>query len=130
MSALHTTGETVDELTADMLGVWLVTTEGSRSIWDLEDMTYTRTPLNDGISGPRLWDGETKPILQVLKWPQIGHPSGLSFIRDDVPREEGLVVRTRLTSEVQSIERLEPDQAEAPTAPEEASETRKDGFHG
>jgi len=106
MQEYSRSGEFVDELTADMVGCWLVTTEGSQSVWNLSAMTYFRVPLSSGISGDRLWDRQTKPIFEVEWWPKVGFRAALVFLRDDVLLDEGVVIRTRVTSEVQSVEHL------------------------
>jgi hypothetical protein len=54
---------TVDALHAELGGRWLVTSQGSRHIWDLDAMTYQRLPGN----GPKQfdYDGEVHHITRV-----------------------------------------------------------------
>ena len=88
--------ETVEELTADTRGVWLVNTAGSQHIWDLDAMTYTRLPGE----GRTQWDadGRAWPLLTVAKWPKVGDRPYFHFL--------GLFgVEWRLSSEVQHITR-------------------------
>ncbi len=94
--------ETVTELTPDHQGRWLVTTRGSKHIFDLTRMTYTRMP-GEG-RGQFVGDGEPHRIYLIGVWPKVGESFYVEF---DDPQSPIDRVQTRLSSTVQSIERLE-----------------------
>lgn len=73
----------VTELTPSMRGVWLVVTQGSHHVWDLDAMTYTRIPGPASLSGPFVMDGQPMPITRVQRWPRVGSTS-LVFYDDPV----------------------------------------------
>ena len=89
--------ETIDELTGDMTGVWLVKTVGSQHVWNLDAATYTRLPGE----GRAQWDADRRacPILTVGSWPRLGGRFYLHFLG---PLG---VVEWRLSSSVQHITR-------------------------
>lgn len=90
--------ETVSELTSEMSGVWLVTTQGSTHVWDLDAWTYTRRPGRG--RGDFVGDGVPQRIWCVGRFPRVGE----SFY---VELDESLTqVQTRLSTEVVRIERL------------------------
>jgi len=95
---------TVERLTEDMTGRWLVTTQGSTHLWDLDAMTYERRPGPDSHAGPFLYDGRPHPITRVEKWPEIG---GQSFIWFDDPEMPDLFERFRRSSIITKIEKEE-----------------------
>lgn len=94
--------ETVEELTPDHTGRWLVTTQGSKHVFDLTRMTYTRIPGKG--RGQFIGDGEAQRIWQIGAWPRVGASFYVEF---DDPMNPVERVQTRLSSTVQSIERLE-----------------------
>ena len=59
-----------------MGGRWLVTTQGSTHLWDLDAMTYSRRPGPNSLSGGFAWDQQAMPITKVLRWPAVGGRSG------------------------------------------------------
>lgn len=98
--------ESVDALTADMGGRWLVITVGSRHVWDLQTLTYQRLP---GASRSRFdFDGLVLPIARVGLFPVVGAQSVVYF---DDPRD-WTVQQFRVSSTVESISRL-PDPPDA-----------------
>ena len=101
----ETETETVQELTSDMGGVWLVTTQGSTHIWDLDNWTYTRRPGRG--RGNFVGDGVPQRIWSVGRFPKLGE----SFY---VELDESLTqVQTRLSTEVVRIERISDPQPAA-----------------
>lgn len=94
--------ETVEELTPEHTGRWLVTTRGSKHIFDLTRMTYTRMP-GPG-RGQFVGDGEAQRIYVIGAWPKVGTSFYVEF---DDPMNPVERVQTRLSSTVQSIERIE-----------------------
>lgn len=92
----------VQELRADMGGVWLVRSRAATShVWDLEAMTYRRQP--DAGSTPMLHDNVTVPITRVLAWPAVGRRSMVFFDDPDDPTLE----HWRICSRIRSITRLD-----------------------
>ena len=100
MSELETTGETTDALTAESTGRWLVTTEHSRHIWDLDQMTYTRFPEYPRLSGAALTHQErhtrgelpavrTQPLQEAADVGSTGTKDMLRMIARPVPTDEG-----------------------------------------
>jgi hypothetical protein len=53
--------ETVHQLTPDMGGRWLVTTQGTTHVWDLDAMTYLRQPGPTTHAGAFPHDGTHNP---------------------------------------------------------------------
>lgn len=92
--------ETVDELTPDMDGVWLVTTKGSTHIWDMDACTYKRMPGKQSSAGAFEFDGEPQPITRVDRYPKVGSFSRVWF--GDPERHELF----RQSSEITRIERV------------------------
>jgi len=93
-------GETVEELTPEMRGVWRVTTRGSEHIWDLNRGRYTRLPGPGSGSGPMLGDGDSNRITQVVRWPRVGDRSHVAFEWDDASDQ------WRISSPISKIERI------------------------
>lgn len=94
--------ENVSELTADTGGCWLVTTQGSTHIWDLDAWTYERRPGRG--RGQFQGDGVPQRIWDVKKFPQVGCSFYVEL--DDTATQ----VQWRLSTEVVSIERItQPD---------------------
>lgn len=64
---------TIKSLSPAMRGAWLVRTERSLHLWDLDEMTYTRRPgPSDSGFGGMHWDGRPMPITHVAAWPSLG----------------------------------------------------------
>lgn len=95
-------GGQVDALSPDAGGRWLVTTQGSEHIWDLDDMTYARMRGE----GRERWkfDGQTHPIVRVDRWPRV---DSTFLVYCDDPTDEH-IEQSRRSSIVRTIERLEP----------------------
>lgn len=93
-------GETIDQLTPEMRGVWRVATRGSEHIWDLNHGRYTRLPGPASGSGAMLGDGESHRIAQVVEWPRVGDRSHVVFEID------GTADQWRISSNISKIERI------------------------
>lgn len=103
--------ETVEELHPRMGGRWLVTSQGSTHVWDLDAWTYERRPGPDSPSGPMLYDNLRHRISRVVWWPVVG---GQSFLYYDDPANPWEREQFRRSSVITSIERLaNPDRPEA-----------------
>lgn len=103
--------ENVDELTADMRGRWVVTTKGSKHIWDLDAMTYTRLPGPDSTAGSMLHDNIAHRITRVDRWPRVGSYSLVWF--DDPDWPQAPFEHWRKSSTIRSIEPIDHPQAVA-----------------
>ncbi|KXO98392.1 Uncharacterised protein (plasmid) [Tsukamurella tyrosinosolvens] len=90
----------VQELNADSTGKWLVTTQGSTHIWDLDAGQYTRNPGSTG-SGASQGDGDAHAIVAIHAWPRVGE--SFHIVHDGGPFED----RWRISSTIRKIERLE-----------------------
>lgn len=91
-----------DKLTPDMKGRWLVTSQGSQHVWDLDKMTYQRLR---GENRARFdADGEVVKITRVSVWPAVGHFSFLWFDDPEFPND---AEQWRQSSTIRSIEPLE-----------------------
>lgn len=95
------TDDAVTELTADMRGRWLVTTEGSEHIFDLDARTYTRL-RGDGRE-KFIGDGAPMRLYSVVEFPKVGDHFRIELF-DCVP--SGLIL-WRVSSPVARIERLD-----------------------
>lgn len=100
-------GAQVEELTAEHTGRWLVTTQGSRHVWDLDEMTYMRLPTEASKSGAMPHDGRPVRIDRVVWWPKVGERSWLWF---DDPQYPLFVEHYRINSVIKRIERLADDE--------------------
>ncbi|QYJ03103.1 hypothetical protein KUV85_12245 [Nocardioides panacisoli] len=94
-------------------GRWLVTTQGSTHIWDLDAWTYTRMPGAHSRSGAFVQDQVANPITRVERWPRVNKASLVWFNDATHPH---YVEQWRQSSTIVSIERL-PDRP-PPRAPE------------
>ena len=63
-----------DELRSEIEGRWLVISQGSTHLWDLDAGTYARIP-GPGRSGGYPHDGRPMPITRVDRWPVVGSTS-------------------------------------------------------
>lgn len=97
--------ETAAALDDTMSGVWNVETCGSRHIWDLDNMTYTRRPGASSGSEAMLFDGNAMPITRVQAWPKVGESF---FVWFDDPDDPDLLEHYRTSSTVRRILPVEP----------------------
>lgn len=108
MSELKTTGETTEELAPESAGRWLVTTEHSRHIWDLDAMTYTRLPKHPEARRHD-HDATVVRINRVVWWPKVGTRPYLWF---DDPENPMFIEHWRINTAVVKIERLADEDGE------------------
>lgn len=101
--------ETVDALTPEMGGRWLVTTQGSTHEWDLDAMTYMRIPGPASRAGGFSYDEVRHHIARVGAWPSVGCVSLVFFDDPDIPE---FVEQWRQSSTIVSIERLPTDEGD------------------
>lgn len=97
--------ETVDALTPGMTGRWLVTTQGSRHVWDLDAMTYQRIP--GAGRGQFAYDLRVVKITRVERWPRVGDVFHVMY---DDPREPTRWEQWRRSSAIRRIERIAEDE--------------------
>jgi len=64
----------VEELSAELAGRWLVISQGSTHLWDLDSMTYSRFPGPTSV-GSYPYDAEPMRITRVDRWPAVGSTS-------------------------------------------------------
>lgn len=79
----------VDALAPQMNGSWLVTTQGSDHIWNLDHMTYTRLPRSRSRSGAFAFDRQAMAITRVERWPRVGSTSLLWYDDPTNPDDTG-----------------------------------------
>lgn len=84
-------------------GCWLVETQGSTHVWDLDAMTYTRSPGPRSRSGSFDYDNQPMPITCVERWPRVGSTS-LVYLVD--PHEPDRTEHWRLSSQIVSISEI------------------------
>lgn len=106
--------ERVTGLRSGMGGRWLVTTQGSTHVWDLDAMTYERRPGPNSKSGDFAYDGIANSITRVERWPTVGDRSVVVF---DDPEEPQFLEQFRVSSTIVEIRRL---CADTRTHPDEA----------
>lgn len=99
-----TTPQAVDALAPGMTGRWLVTTQGSTHIWDLDAGTYTRLPGEHSVAGAFDYDGKAMVITRVNIWPSVGGYSHLFYDDPDFPE---LLEWFRISSTIKSIEKID-----------------------
>src|SRR5262245_38235373 len=99
-SQLSVPKEEVPELTESMLGRWLVCTQGSEHVWDLDAMTYQRLPGRD--RGHFEFDGQVLRISRITRWPKVG---GQSVVWFDDPTD-ALIEQWRISSRIRLIVRM------------------------
>ena len=90
----------VAALAPGMGGCWLVETQGSTHVWDLDAMTYTRMPGPRSRSGSFDYDNQPMPITHVERWPHVGSTSLVFF---DDPNEPDRAEHWRRSSHIVSI---------------------------
>ncbi len=93
----------VDELDETMSGRWLVVTQGSQHEWDLDAMTYMRTPGAASKSGPFEMDGQRMKITRVDHWPKVG---SVSLVWYDDPEIPDSLEHFRQSSTIVSITKM------------------------
>ena len=91
----------VERLTPDMIGKWLVTTRGSQHIWDLDNMTYCR--INTSGKNPMDFDDKTFQITAVAVWPRVGFVSKVYYDDPNYPND---LEQWRQSSTIKSIEQI------------------------
>lgn len=69
----------VDALTPEMNGSWMVKTQGSQHVWNLDQLTYTRIPGPHSRSGGFAFDHRPMAITRVERWPRVGSTSLLWY---------------------------------------------------
>lgn len=109
----------VTALTAEMRGRWIVTSQGSTHLWDLDALTYTRRPGPASPSGSFDYDGIAHRITRVTRWPRVGDQSLVWF---DDPASPFDTEQFRRSSVIVSITR-------APDAPPEDTDTPEPSRH-
>ncbi|TLP98616.1 hypothetical protein FEF26_04255 [Nesterenkonia salmonea] len=98
-----TTGETAQQITPEDTGRWLITSQGTQHIWDLDKMTYMRMPSAASKSGSRVYDNMPMQITRVVWWTEVGDRAYLWFDDLEHPR---FFERYRMSSVIRKIERL------------------------
>jgi hypothetical protein len=94
----------VDALTPGINGSWLVKTQGSDHIWNLDHETYTRIPQSHSRSGAFAFDHQPMSITRVERWPRIGSTSLLWY---NDPTDSDLTEHWRQSSSVVSITEIQ-----------------------
>ena len=108
--------ETVVELADGMRGRWVVASQGSTHLWDLDALTYTRRPGPASPSGAFDYDGIAHRITRVSRWPRVGDQSLVWF---DDPASPFDTEQFRRSSVIVSITR---DPEGAQDEPDDGSE--------
>jgi hypothetical protein len=98
----------VDTIDANSTGRYLVSTQSSQHIWDLDAMTYQHLSTKRGSGSPQ--DTEVLPITVVERWPAVGCTSLLWF--DELVETILPIEHWRQSSTIVSIEQLTPGSAE------------------
>lgn len=93
---------TTQQLTPEDVGRWLVITQGSEHVFDLDRLTYQRLPGHG--RGAFSYDSAVLPLGRVDRWPAVG---GTFLIWFDDPSRPDEVEHWRQSSTIRSIERLE-----------------------
>jgi hypothetical protein len=96
-------GEFVGELTPETRGSWLVSSEGTQHLWDLDTGVYARFPTSVSLAGEFDYDAELQRITRVEVWPQVGR-SFVVFCDD--PAFPDSIEQWRRSSWIKNIERL------------------------
>jgi len=95
----------VDYLDPSSSGAWLITTMGTRHLWDLDAGLYVRMPTSASRAGEFDYDGAWMRIRFVERWPRVGQSF---FIWLDAPFPDSAEY-WRQSSAVVSIEPIEAD---------------------
>ena len=81
-----------------MTGRWLVTTQKTQHIWDLDAMTYQRVP---GPASKQVdHDIDPQPITHIERWPAVGSVFVAYF---DDPRHPDMLEQWRQSSTIRAI---------------------------
>jgi len=91
----------VQELTSEMSGRWLVTTQGSQHVWDLDKMTYQRLPGEGRQRFP--YDEQEVPVARVGAFPRVGE---MSMVWYDDPTVPEILERWLQSSRIVSIKEI------------------------
>ena len=102
--AMDRVSHVVTEISEGVDGRWLVRSGRSRHVWDLDAGTYMRMPSS--ASQPFEYDGVPHRITMVEWWPRLGQRS---FVWFDAPDDPVSREHYRVSSPIQSIERLPAD---------------------
>lgn len=100
-----------------MGGRWLVVTQGSSHVWDLDAKTYTRIPGPASVSGSFAFDLQSVAISRVERWPRVGSTSLVFY---DDPAHPDDVEQWRQSSQIVSITQI-PAGTSRPRAVERSS---------
>ena len=101
--------DAVDSLGPQDRGRWLVTTRGSRHLWDLDAGTYQRIPGEGRSAFPH--DSAVVRITHVERWPKVGSTSLVWF---DDPERPWETEHWRQCSTIESIEPAPDDETAQP----------------
>lgn len=96
--------DVITKLGPDDTGVYLVTTQGSQHIWNLDDMTYTRLPGLQSKSGSMEFDAIPVKLTRVERWPEVGSTSFIFY--DDLYMPDTLE-QWRQSSRIDRIEKID-----------------------
>jgi hypothetical protein len=93
----------VNELTSSSTGKWIVTSQGSRHIFDLDNFTYKRIPgdLSQNFS----YDSEEVKLSSIKVYPKVSSSFYIFF--DDLDFPDSLE-HWRISSTIVSIDKYEP----------------------
>lgn len=105
-----------NELKPSDRGRWLVTTQGSTHIWDLDRFTYTRLP-GPNASGRFEYDAQPMRITAVARWPKVGDVSKVFYDDPQYPLD---LEQWRVSSRIVSIEPMEEEPDDQPEDDPEA----------
>ncbi|WP_288338300.1 hypothetical protein [uncultured Gordonia sp.] len=108
--------EAIDALSGDMRGRWIVASQGSTHLWDLDELTYTRRPGPASPSGSFDYDGIAHRITRVTRWPRVGDQSLVWF---DDPASPFDTEQFRRSSVIVAITRAPDASSEDTSTPEE-----------
>ena len=92
----------VEELTSESSGSWLVTTQSSKHIFDLDNFLYQRNSENSS-SGSFHYDGLQLRISSIKIYPKVG--SRFYIFVDDFDFPD-LLEHWRISSQIVSIEEI------------------------
>lgn len=98
-----TLGGEVQTLAGVPDGRWLVETQGSFHVWDLDAFTYARVPGRESRAGSMAYDGDAFKIWSVSAWPTVG----ACALVDYTDPTNFTQTQFRRSSTVRSIRRIE-----------------------
>jgi len=93
----------IKKLSPGMRGMYLVTTQSSTHIWNLDDMEYTRVPGKKSRNS-FAYDYVPAKITLIAKWPEVGN---ISCIFYDDPYDRSME-QYRISSKIKSIKKISP----------------------